>query len=143
MNKVLFSRSSDDWGTPSSLYKAICDKGYFDPCPLRADFNGLLMEWPDRVYVNPPFSAIREWVSRCIFESKKGKVVLLLIPARTDTKYFKWLWKHGCHFDFVTGRLKFGDSKNPAPFPVVFVYFIGNGYSSIDFVDRDDLYIRW
>ena len=49
----------------------------------------------------------------------------LLLPARTDTKWFHML--NNLLFTrivFIQGRLKFGNSKNSAPFPSMLV-FIG------------------
>jgi site-specific DNA-methyltransferase (adenine-specific) len=48
----------------------------------------------------------------------------MLIPARTDTKYFhEYIYNKAKEIRFIKGRLKFGDSKNPAPFPSMVVVF--------------------
>lgn len=54
----------------------------------------------------------------------------MLIPARTDTKWFheyiynnpKW-----AEIRFVRGRIKFGGSKNNAPFPSMIIVFKEKG----------------
>jgi len=47
----------------------------------------------------------------------------MLIPARTDTRYWhNYVMKAEMVF-FVKGRLKFGDSENSAPFPSAVVVF--------------------
>lgn len=89
MDKVLFSRKSDHWKTPKKLYDRFMDIGCFDPCPYESDFDGLSIEWKEKNFVNPPYSQISKWVDKSIEQNKKGKGVILLIPARTDTKYFK------------------------------------------------------
>lgn len=99
--------------------------GYFDPCPYKSNFNGLEIEWKDKNFVNPPYSKIKEFVDKAIEEHKKGKVVVLLIPARTDTKYFRKLSNYGMDICFVTGRLHFNDS-NSAPFPSCYITLTGN-----------------
>ena len=77
-----------------------------------------------RVFCNPPYSNIAEWVKKCYEESKKdGTLVVMLIPARTDTKYFHDYILHRAEVRFIKGRLKFGDSKNSAPFPSMIVIF--------------------
>lgn len=47
----------------------------------------------------------------------------MLIPARTDTKYFHDHIYHKAEIRFIKGRLKFGDSKNSAPFPSMLVIY--------------------
>ena len=51
----------------------------------------------------------------------------MLIPARTDTKYFHDFILHRSEIRFVPGRLKFGDSSQGAPFPSMVVIFRGPG----------------
>lgn len=57
---------------------------------------------------------------------KEGTTVVLLIPARTDTKYFHNYIYHKSEIRFIKGRLKFGNSKNPAPFPSMVVIYKGD-----------------
>lgn len=80
-----------------------------------------------RVFCNPPYGqAIGEWVAKCYQEgTKENTLVVLLIPARTDTKYFHDYILHRSEIRFVRGRLKFGDGKNSAPFPSMLVIFRG------------------
>ena len=47
----------------------------------------------------------------------------MLIPARTDTKAFHEYIYGKAQIRFIKGRLKFGGSKNPAPFPSMVVIF--------------------
>ena len=124
--EVFYSKKTDDWRTPSSLYRRMMDLGYHDPCPYRSDKDGLSAEWESRNFVNPPYSKLREWVAKSIEQNKLGKEVIMLIPARTDTKAFKMLYKHGCRFTFITGRLKYND-EGTAPFPSMIVRLIGGG----------------
>lgn len=50
----------------------------------------------------------------------------MLIPARTDTKAFhEYIWGKA-EIRFIKGRLKFGESKNSAPFPSMVVVFDGS-----------------
>ena len=121
MNRILFSRSSDNWSTPNVIYNYYIKNNYFDPCPLNSSFNGLNIEWQEKNFVNPPYSKIKEFVDKSIQEHKKGKKVVLLIPARTDTKYFRKLVDYGCIIIFITGRLHFNES-NSAPFPSCYIF---------------------
>lgn len=49
----------------------------------------------------------------------------MLIPARTDTRWWhEYIDKNpDAHVYFIKGRLKFGDGKNPAPFPSAIVVY--------------------
>lgn len=124
MDKVLFSRKSDNWATPKIMYDFYIRNNYFDPCPLNSDFDGLQIDWKSKNFVNPPYSKIKQFVDKAIVERKKGKEVILLIPARTDTKYFRKLVDYGCDIVFITGRLHFNNS-NSAPFPSCLIYLTG------------------
>jgi site-specific DNA-methyltransferase (adenine-specific) len=78
------------------------------------------------VFCNPPYSEIEKWVAKAFYESRKDNaVVVLLIPARTDTKYFHNYILHRSEIRFVKGRLKFGNQKNAAPFPSMVIVFRG------------------
>lgn len=122
--KGCFSHKSDHWTTPKVLYDLyVKENGHFDPCPLHCvSFDGLSIPWKEKNFVNPPYSQIDKWVDKAIQESKLHKKVVLLLPVRTDTKWFEKLSKYGITVHFFTGRLKFGDSKNSAPFPLMLVF---------------------
>lgn len=115
------TNNSDLWQTPKTLYQWFIEKGWFDPCPSNPTFNGLEIEWKELNFVNPPYSEIDKWVDKAIEESKKQKESTLLIPARTDTMWFKKLYDHGVLIQLLNGRLKFNDGKYVAPFPSMLV----------------------
>lgn len=135
----MFSSETDSWSTPQDFYDALNREFSFtlDPCSDEENHkcdtyftkidNGLLMDWGGhRVFCNPPYGrAISAWVEKCYIESKKpNTTVVMLIPARTDTSYFhKYIYHIAKEIRFVKGRLKFGDSKNYAPFPSMVVVF--------------------
>ena len=48
--------------------------------------------------------------------NKKSNIIVFLVPSRTDTKWFHEFVYHKAELRFIKGRLKFGDSKNSAPF---------------------------
>lgn len=110
--------------TPKEYYWWIVEHcGYFDPCPANHTFDGLSIDWPKNVFCNPPYSEIDKWVDKAILEHQKqyDSDILLLVPARTDTKWFCKLLSHACHVKFIEGRLHFNDSKGSAPFPSILV----------------------
>ena len=79
-----------------------------------------------RVFCNPPYSQIDKWVEKAFYETKQeNTLVVMLIPSRTDTRYFHNYIYGRTEIRFVKGRLKFGDGKNSAPFPSMLVIFRG------------------
>ena len=144
MNPALHSHKRDDWETPDELFNALDREFGFvlDPCATEsnakcpryftADENGLIRHW-DRLtaFVNPPYSQLAAWIDKCHTESLNGSTVVLLIPARTDTKAFhKYIWDHRLHrprgnveLRLLPGRLKFKGADASAPFPSAIVVF--------------------
>lgn len=58
------------------------------------------------------------------WESQKpDTVVVMLIPARTDTRWFHDYIYGKAEIRFIRGRLHFNNSKNSAPFPSMIVVF--------------------
>jgi len=123
---VLFSKKSDDWSTPKDLLdKLELEFGVlYDPCPLRCEDDALKMAWLEKCFVNPPYSKIKDFVAWGSNQLKfQVKLIVWLLPSRTDTKWFHEFFynKPGVEIRFIKGRLKFGDSKNSAPFPSMLV----------------------
>ena len=122
------SSKSNDWKTPKETYKELNDefKFDFDPCPSpRSDWDGLKINWKERNFVNPPYKYLKDWIKKSFEEYKKGKLIVLLIPSRTDTIAFhKYIYPYA-ELRFLKGRLKFNDGKVSAPFPSVVVIFKG------------------
>lgn len=74
--------------------------------------------------MNPPYGRnIGLWVHKA---ATCGATVVCLLPARTDTRWFHEYIYHKAEIRFLRGRLKFGDSKNSAPFPSMIVIFREN-----------------
>lgn len=69
----------------------------------------------------------REWVKKAYTSAKEGATVVCLLPSRTDTKWFQDYCLQATDIRFIKGRLKFGGSKNSAPFPSVIVVFTKKG----------------
>lgn len=139
MNKeLMFSSKTDMWSTPEKFFNELNNEFNFtlDPCATKENAkcekyytekeNGLIQDWSgETVFCNPPYGRnIYKWVKKSYEESKKeNTIVVMLIPARTDTKYFHDFIYHNAEIRFIKGRLKFGDSKNAAPFPSMVVIF--------------------
>ena len=125
--KVMFSSMSDEWRTPQSLFDKLDKEFNFDsdPCPdLKHPLKkGLHNGWLDRVFVNPPYSKISDWTLASLAHSEDGKIVVMLIPSRTDTKWWHDYVMKAKEIRFIKGRLKFSGHKNSAPFPSAIVVF--------------------
>lgn len=78
-----------------------------------------------RVWCNPPYgrSEIYKWVERCA--TGGAKVVVALLPARTDTRWFhNFIYKKpGVETRFVKGRIKFSGTNGAGKFPSMVVIF--------------------
>ena len=127
MNRdVLFSSKSDHWLTPAETYKALNAEFdfTFDPCPLMSQEDGRKIKWAGRVFCNPPYSRIGEFLKKGLYHlaNRDCELLVYLIPARTDTAWFHDYCAKG-EVRFIRGRLKFGDAKNNAPFPSMVVIF--------------------
>ena len=108
---------SDNWATPKEFYEKL-DLEFafdFDPCPLNINTitkenDGLLIEWGNRNFVNPPYSRqLKEkFVLKAIEESKKGKLSVMLLPVSTSTKLFHdHILPNAYDIRFIKGRIKF------------------------------------
>lgn len=119
--EVMFSRKTDHWKTPKHIYDQYINDGFIDPCPYHCEVDNLIVEWPiGKYFINPPYSDIKSWTDKAIYENKKGSEIHLLVPSRTDTKWFHKLLDHKVELVFIKGRLRFSD-KGPAPFPSVII----------------------
>jgi phage N-6-adenine-methyltransferase len=124
-----FSRKSDEYETPWELFNELDRKHgpiTLDVCATAekakcaafyspAD-DGLAQPWTGTCWMNPPFSAIADWVAQADEAAKAGATVVCLLPVRTDTR---WWHAHVAHheIEFRKGRVKFAGAKSGAPFP--------------------------
>jgi phage N-6-adenine-methyltransferase len=134
-NNLIFSSKTCEWETPQPLFdklnivfnfetyvcasedNAKCDQFYTER------LNGLDYVWRGVCWMNPPYGRVYDWVKKAYKSAKENNAtVVCLLPARTNTKW----WHEFClnaEVYFIKGRLKFGGSKNSAPFPSAVVIF--------------------
>lgn len=130
---VMFSSRADLWATPQGFFDELDEEFHFDVdvCALAEnakcrsfytpDVDGLKQVWEGTVWCNPPYGReIGQWVKKA---AESGTTVVMLLPARTDTRWFHEYIYGKAEIRFVKGRLKFGDGKNSAPFPSMVVVF--------------------
>lgn len=137
---AMFSSEREDWATPSELVKALAaDFGPFDldPCATAAsakaptfytlEDDGLAQCWaPRRVFLNPPYGrVIGKWIHKARTEGERGAVVVALIHARTDTRWWHAdVEGHARLIRFLPRRVRFIGPEGQrvgAPFPSVVV----------------------
>lgn len=138
-NEVMFSSRADDWETPQWLFDQLnAEFGFkLDVCATpdnakceryytKAE-DGLAQDWRGVCWMNPPYGReIGRWIEKAYKSSLGGVTVVCLLPSRTDTKWWHEYVMRG-EVRFLRGRLKFGGSKNSAPFPSAVVIFRGGG----------------
>ena len=140
---VMFSNKSNEWATPQWLFDELNEEFHFtlDPCAddlnhkcgkyYTAEDDGLAQDWSgERVFCNPPYGRrVGDWVKKCFQEVYCGKCpcVVMLLFAKTDTKWFHSYIYHKAEVRFIRGRIKFGNQANDAPFPSMIVIFRGTG----------------
>ena len=139
--KAAMTSNKDDWETPQELFDELDAKYHFtlDPCSTHknakckkhytVEEDGLAQSWEGEVvFCNPPYGrTMQEWTRKCYEESRHAKIVML-IPARTDTRWFHDYIYHKARIEFLRGRLKYevgGVAAQPAPFPSMLVFYEG------------------
>lgn len=140
ITKGMMSSKTDLWATPQETFDKLNEEFGFtlDVCAtdenhkcaryFTKETDGLKQKWDGKVWMNPPYGReIINWIKKAYESALAGAVVVCLVPARTDTAWFQYCWK-ASEIRFVKGRLKFGGSKESAPFPSAIVVFdFGNG----------------
>lgn len=135
---VMFSSKTDLWATPQDFFDELNNEFHFtlDACAIpenakckkffTPEVDGLTQKWKGTVWCNPPYGKdISLWVQKAAYESAMGNTVVMLLHARTDTRWFHDYIYRKVEIRFVRGRLKFGGAKNAAPFPSMVVIFRG------------------
>lgn len=132
----MMSSNTPEWATPQSFFDVLNREFTFtlDPCSTHENAkcemhytkedDGLKQNWGGQVvFCNPPYGReLPKWVKKCYEESRHADVVML-IPARTDTRWFHDYIYGKAEIRFIKGRLKFGNAKQSAPFPSMVVIY--------------------
>ena len=105
------SKKDDHWATPIELYEEL-DKEFnfnFDPCPLYSLINYLKTEWKGKVFCNPPYKKVKEFIIKSIQEvsEKNCEFVVVLMNANTDLKWFHELVYNKYQIRLLKGRKRF------------------------------------
>lgn len=146
--KYNFEQNRSDYLSPPELVKIALEDfniDYFD-CDVccsqenipalhyykNGEINGLSEYWYKVNWCNPPYNECEKWVEKAYDEQQIGKTTVMLIPVRTETKYWhdyilfnpnvkiKWLRK-GYQFLNPETKESMGVFKNA----LALVYFFG------------------
>jgi len=136
-----FESIKQDWNTPRILFdklnqefnfeydlaanaeNALCKRFY------SKESNGLKQSWGGVCWLNPPYgdksSKMVDWIKKSYNDSQANPnlTVVMLIPARTNTKWFHNYCMKAAEIRFICGRPKFGDSKHGLPQPLILLVF--------------------
>ena len=147
--KQLYTSETPEWYTPEIIIESVLELFGaidLDPCsngkgadanvPAKEHYtredDGLSRAWHGKVYMNPPYGReVAQWVEKVSAEYQAGNIseAIILIAARTDTRWFNLLVNYGATWCAVEGRLLFSTpgmkTSNSAPFPSA-IFYLGD-----------------
>ena len=114
---------TDDWRTPQEFFQKLhAEFSFFVDAAASAqnamlphywtrEVDGLVQDWVGvggPVWCNPPYGRdVGEWVWKAWDAARRGNTVVMLIFARTDTKWWHQYAMRASEIRFVRGRLRF------------------------------------
>lgn len=150
------SSARQDWRTPKALFRAVsaiaggfdvdlaadaesrlCDL-YFGPDNIPSYQDALVIDWQRRYgltkgWLNPPYGkALPLFAAKAVEQINRHSQleVWMLVPARTDTRWWNLLMTRAVHVWFMAGRVKFerpDRAHNVAPFPTAVIQLRHDG----------------
>lgn len=136
-----FDSAKQDWTTPDTLFERLDNEFHFtidlaaDDTNYKVDTyytkqtNALVQDWKGIGWLNPPYGDISaeklvNWIKKAYNDTNKyNSVVVMLIPARTNTTWWRDYVCNAREVRFIIGRPKFGDAKHGLPQPLALVIF--------------------
>lgn len=116
----------DEWGTPPEVFRPLDQEFRFaldvaasrdlHVCPryLTKRNNALRRGWGPRgssAFCNPPYGPpIALFVAKAAREARRGVTCVVLVPARTDTRWFHDVALRYAEIRFLRGRVRFLES---------------------------------
>lgn len=123
---MITKKKKQDWATPWVIFNSLhADYGFsVDACAGRRNaklprywsviHDGLKQPWRgERVFCNPPFGAIADWLTRG-YEARDTAFSLFLVPANVETEWFHSLAVHADKHVFVR-RVSYDPPPDLAP----------------------------
>ena len=120
-----------DWQTPSWLFDKANVTYRFDVDAAASKDNTMVdVYWDEEknafwqdwtglaVWCNPPYGRVLgEWIGKVLIEQSRAKVICVLVPSRTETKWWKALTFSGGTLQFIQGRVHFIDPTGKTGHP--------------------------
>ena len=120
-NNGRYNGNGREWATPPELFAELDAEFHFtlDPCatPENAKCpryfteaqNGLEQSWAgERVFMNPPYGAeIYAWTRKALREAADGALVVGLLPASTDLRWWHEDVVGHAEVRYLRGRVRF------------------------------------
>ena len=143
--KAIMTSDKQDWETPQELFDNLNNEFDFELDAFASDKNAkckhfftekddaLQQDWTEykSIFINPPYTSkvqdeVLKKINDTISSNWRG-VIVLLIPARTDTKrWHDYIFNKADDIRFIKGRLRFeidGVPRGSSTFPsAVIVY---------------------
>ena len=147
MSKYNYTYSENDYKTPPEIYNIAlkffnrkefsldtCCSDKHIPAIMHyslPEHDGLIMPWVNFSWCNPPYNECKKWIEKAYKENKEKDIVIaMLLPARTETKYFQeYILKNDkCLIQFLKkGYCFLNKSNQPMGIfknPLALVYFM-------------------
>ena len=128
-----------EWETPPELFERLNRLYGFDLDVCASDSNakcaryftaaddGLAQAWHGTCWMNPPYGRpLAQWMQKAESERRRCRVIVCLVPARTDTKWFHEYVHGKAEIYFIRGRIRFlreGLPMQGANFPSMIVVY--------------------
>ena len=140
--QVVTSRASDEWASPQWLVdQCATEFGPFDLDPAASAAtaqaptfytiydDGLGQRWKGRVWMNPPYSDVGQWMAKAAAEVAIGnaELVVCLVPARVDARWYRAATTVASVVRILPQRVKFGSLSDSAPFPSAIIVLGSDG----------------
>ena len=144
--KYNYTMTANDYKTPPVLYEKALEfinQDFFtcDVCCSEKNIpaiihyvegkeNGLIEDWFQFNWCNPPFNECSKWIKKAYEEQLKGNVTCMLLPVRTETRYWHdyILYNPNIYIDWLRKGYKFlnQDNKEMGVFKnaLALVYFL-------------------
>lgn len=134
---------TDDWRTPRDFFEklhrefgfvldaAASPQNAMLPRYWTREDNALAQDWVGvggAVWCNPPYGRdVLDWLAKAFHAAQGGSTVVMLIFARTDTRWWHEYAMRAAEIRLVRGRLRFekpdGTRGAPAPVPSAVLVF--------------------
>jgi len=119
----------NDWQTPPELFRLLDNEFEFTIDAAASESNHLVSLWYDeechnafsasptgqRIFCNPPYGNLKQWVELFEWWAGLGSTVVALVPAATDTEWWRLAYANAPEVRLLSGRVKFINPETGNP----------------------------